>query len=176
MTSHIATVHHRCTRPHCNLCDRGLFLRSVCGLAEGAPTTHCPGNRVGDRSRAQTSAKRAARAGAGHGSQADADVARGLFERWIDERHQEVQHHTSGFVVVANYFARRDAFGIVRCYGVRATAQAEADRLSRLDPVACARAFDVERYKSMLDEQLRWVNEVTYTAAEARADWDGLSR
>jgi hypothetical protein len=91
---------------------------------------------------------------------AEAEIAHRVFEHWIEQRHMEVQHYTSGFVVVADYVAHRDAFGLVRCYGARSIAQAEANRIMQLDPRACACAFDVERYKSMLDEQLAWVMEV----------------
>lgn len=33
-------------RPGCQFCDGGLFACSVCGSAEGATTTHCPGGRM----------------------------------------------------------------------------------------------------------------------------------
>lgn len=33
-------------RPGCVFCDGGLFACTVCGSAEGATTTHCPGARM----------------------------------------------------------------------------------------------------------------------------------
>ena len=32
-----------CNKPGCPICDGGLYICSVCGLAEGSLTTDCPG-------------------------------------------------------------------------------------------------------------------------------------
>lgn len=46
--NHVAIEHKKCERPHCPICEGGLFMCRVCGCAEGATTDDCPGIRVTD--------------------------------------------------------------------------------------------------------------------------------
>lgn len=46
MKEHIAVIHIACQKLYCSVCDGGLFMCAVCGCAEGATTTHCPGIQV----------------------------------------------------------------------------------------------------------------------------------
>lgn len=43
---HTEVVHRDCDKPACPICDGGLFLCSVCGSAEGATTSSCPGQQM----------------------------------------------------------------------------------------------------------------------------------
>ena len=45
-SEHVWEVHKGCERPYCNVCEGGLAICTVCGLAEGALTTHCPGTWI----------------------------------------------------------------------------------------------------------------------------------
>lgn len=38
--------HQNCERSCCPICEGGLSVCTVCGLAEGSLTTHCPGLNV----------------------------------------------------------------------------------------------------------------------------------
>lgn len=40
---HVRLVHVDCRRPHCPICDGGLFVCTVCGQAEGELQPVCPG-------------------------------------------------------------------------------------------------------------------------------------
>jgi hypothetical protein len=41
------TANHNCDPDlHCNICDGGLSLCMICGGAEGALPTHCPGVKM----------------------------------------------------------------------------------------------------------------------------------
>jgi hypothetical protein len=42
MTKHIFETHTNCHRTHCEVCDGGLSICTVCGLIEGSLTTDCP--------------------------------------------------------------------------------------------------------------------------------------
>lgn len=37
---------HSCNKERCYVCEGGLFACVVCGGAEGALTTHCPGKKL----------------------------------------------------------------------------------------------------------------------------------
>jgi hypothetical protein len=45
-TPHTPTVHTRCRVYQCSICEGGLFVCLVCGLAEASLTTDCPGRHV----------------------------------------------------------------------------------------------------------------------------------
>lgn len=42
---HVWEKHKDCDRTACYICEGGLSVCTVCGLAEGALTTDCPGYR-----------------------------------------------------------------------------------------------------------------------------------
>lgn len=41
--NHIFETHKDCHKPYCSICDGGLAVCTICGLAEGSLTTECPG-------------------------------------------------------------------------------------------------------------------------------------
>lgn len=45
-TAHTLLRHGNCEEFHCPICDGGLEVCSVCGGAEGALPTECPGTRM----------------------------------------------------------------------------------------------------------------------------------
>ena len=49
MRKHIFEKHINCTDPHCNVCEGGLAICTVCGLVEGSLTTDCSGHLVLDK-------------------------------------------------------------------------------------------------------------------------------
>ena len=44
--THVLERHDTCDKDHCNICDGGLALCTVCGGAEGSLATDCPGYRL----------------------------------------------------------------------------------------------------------------------------------